>query len=327
MAYFATLAASFHLAAFWLFHNQNREHEFDTNFRLVSETVRFIESFLPRSLHWWTDWYAGNPEWFAGGIIAVAALMAVGSSLSSRIKDDMRVIWQSRGASTVPTNVLHNFIYKFRTWIVYTTLIKVGKLYVVPFLLTAIMVWYGATALSHLSFNIADSMGAFCKESPADELTRVNLGIPQNAKDFQTSSICSPTGLTVQAGHSYELTITVTSPWMDDAQLTTPAGFRTSTAASGERWRYYSGILLRRILFRPWFRLIARVGSTGVDESFLDPVLQRNSNALVYKATFPAQRSGEIFLYVNDAVIGLPWIYDHYFRNNKGSAKITVRLL
>jgi hypothetical protein len=45
LAYFATLAASFHLAAFWLFHDQNKAHEFDTNFRMVSEVVRSIESF------------------------------------------------------------------------------------------------------------------------------------------------------------------------------------------------------------------------------------------------------------------------------------------
>jgi len=57
LAYFATLAASAHLAVFWLFHNLNKEHEYSSSFRLVSEADRFIESFLPRSIHWWTDWY------------------------------------------------------------------------------------------------------------------------------------------------------------------------------------------------------------------------------------------------------------------------------
>jgi hypothetical protein len=71
-AYFLTLAASLHLAAFWLFHNRNAEHEFDSYLRMVSETVRFIESFLPGSAHWWTDWSAANPEWFVGGIGALA---------------------------------------------------------------------------------------------------------------------------------------------------------------------------------------------------------------------------------------------------------------
>jgi hypothetical protein len=80
-------------------------------------------------------------------------------------------------------------------------------------------------------------------------------------------------------------------------------------------------------MFRPWFRPIARVGETGTDEYFLDPLLQNDSNPPVYKARFIAQRNGEVFLYVNDAVIGLPWVNSHYFKNNHGTAKLTVRLM
>ncbi len=94
-----------------------------------------------------------------------------------------------------------------------------------------------------------------------------------------------------------------------------------------ERWKGYAGIFLRRILFRPWFRLIARVGETGVDEYFLDPVPVPDTQPQAYRARFTADKSGEIFLYVNDAVIGLPWVSAHYYRNNKGTAKVTVRLL
>ena len=60
LVYFATLAASLHLAAFWLFHSKNTEHEFESRIRLVSESVRAIESVLPRPVHWWTDWYAAS---------------------------------------------------------------------------------------------------------------------------------------------------------------------------------------------------------------------------------------------------------------------------
>ncbi len=328
LAYFATLAASLHLAAFWLFHNQNKEHEFDSYFRMVSESVRFIESFLPRSVHWWTDWYAGNPEWFAGGIIALALLMGLGTSLSGRIKDGMRIIWQSRAAPVPLSGFVQNAIYAIRTNFVYQWVLKFGKRQLVPFLLAAFMVWYGATMISHLFFNVADSMGAFCKGTPVAERVAVDKGVvAQNANDFDTSSLCAPTGLTVRAGFKYELLITVTAPWEDGKRQTTPAGYRTSTIEPRERWRGYAAIFLRRILFRPWFRLIARVGETGVDEYFLDPVPVPDTNPQVYKASFKAQRSGEIFLYVNDAVIGLPWVYAGYYKNNKGAAKVTVRLL
>jgi hypothetical protein len=80
-------------------------------------------------------------------------------------------------------------------------------------------------------------------------------------------------------------------------------------------------------MFRPWFRLIARVGETGVDEYFLDPIPLQQTTPQAYRSTFTAQRGGELFLYVNDAVIGLPWVNDRYFKNNVGTATIAVRLL
>jgi len=63
-------------------------------------------------------------------------------------------------------------------------------------------------------------------------------------------------------------------------------------------------------MFRPYFRLVARVGEKGVDEFFLDPVNVRKDDKPtdLYKARFTADRAGEIFLYVNDAVVGFPWI-------------------
>jgi hypothetical protein len=81
-------------------------------------------------------------------------------------------------------------------------------------------------------------------------------------------------------------------------------------------------------VFRPWFRLIARVGETGTDEYFLDPVKARSADGKVaYRTSFKVERSGEIFLYVNDAVIALPWLADRFYGNNHGSAKIEVRQL
>lgn len=329
LAYFATLAASFHLAAFWLFHHLRPEHEFTSSVRLVSEVVRFFESSLPRSVHWWTDWYATNPEWFLAGIAAIALFMSLGSSLSGNIHDGMRVIWQSRGSrSILPDNLVHKVIYWFRNLRIYRWVIRVGRRHVLPAFFALAIVWIVATALSHLVFNIADSAGAFCAGSAKAELKAVNLGIPQPAKDFSTDTFCAPTGLTVRAGYLYEIVVMIDAPWADDKIPTTPVGFRTSTLEGVQEWAFRSAILLRRVLFRPWFRLIARIGETGVDEYFLDPVKVRGNTPVSFRDTIRAQRSGELFLYVNDAVIGLPWIYSSFYGpdNNRGSAKVTVRL-
>jgi uncharacterized protein (DUF2235 family) len=329
IAYFATLAATLHLAAFWLFHQQNAEHEFDTRFRMISETVRLIGSFLPRSLHWWTDWYAGNPEWFAGGLIVLLALSAIGSALSARIKDGMRLIWLSRGdRDPVPDTRVQSAIYAVRNHPIYRATIRFARLQAAPFLLAFALVWLVLIGASHFAFNVADSMGAFCHGTAADQLYPARSDLREAPQNFTTDMLCAPTGFSARRGYSYEIMVTVIEPWTDDDVATTPVGYGTSSVAMPRRVLLYSGVLLRRVVFRPWFRLIARVGEAGTAEYFLDPVKAKSTDGQkVYRTSFKAERSGEIFLYVNDAVIALPWLVDRFYGDNHGSAKIEVREL
>lgn len=98
IVYFATLAASFHLAAFWLFHDQNPQREFNTSLALVSQFIRFVESFLPQQVvHWWADYYATNPISFTVGVLILGTLIGFGSVLDGRVTDRMRTIWTARG--------------------------------------------------------------------------------------------------------------------------------------------------------------------------------------------------------------------------------------
>jgi hypothetical protein len=53
-----------------------------------------------------------------------------------------------------------------------------------------------------------------------------------------------------------------------------------------------------------------------------------------YKATFKARRDGEVFVYVNDSVLGLPGTFDMFYRedpwtrrSNKGKANLTLEFL
>jgi hypothetical protein len=194
VVYFLTLAATIHIAAFWLFHPLVPSHEFDNRIRLVSETVRLIGSLLPNSLHWWTDWYATNPEWFAGGLLACVVLGAVGTTLSARISDLMRIVWGSRGATDpTPKNIVQNVIFALRRNPAYRWLIWFGRMHFLPFLFFPSVVWFVLTFGSHLLFNIADSMGVFCRGDEAVAIP-VNLGADQQSPiEFATSHLCVPT--------------------------------------------------------------------------------------------------------------------------------------
>jgi len=76
------------------------------------------------------------------------------------------------------------------------------------------------------------------------------------------------------------------------------------------------------LFIRPWFRMIARVGATGNYEDFLDPD-SRTPDML--QELFSPGRSGELFLYVNDGVLVLPWLHDRFYRNNDGAATVTIK--
>ena len=87
------------------------------------------------------------------------------------------------------------------------------------------------------------------------------------------------------------------------------------------------GLAFRRHLREPWFKPVARIGCEGSDEYPLNPVgggsPDPGDTELVSEIT--ARRSGERFLFVNDAILPVPGYIDTFYRNNKGKATVIVR--
>jgi uncharacterized protein (DUF2235 family) len=333
IVYFVTLAASLHLAAFWLFHPRNAEHEYLSSIRLVSEAIRLVEAFFPREVvHWWTDWYAANPEWFLGGVIVLGVLLWLGSKLETQITDWMRLLWKSRAQqSTIEDSSLHWAIYRFRSNRVYQVILRGMKRYALPFISAVLLLWLGIGATSHFLFNLVDSSGAYCAESSNSETVFLRRAGQESAPiTFHTNAMCAPTKVLVQRGVGYSVTITasVQSPWSDGGIETNPSGFGTSTVDNWpSRALMYAGLPLRRVIFRRWFSLLARVGSKGNAEGFLDPDPVAEMPGTFRGLFRRAERDGELFLYVNDAVVPLPWISDIFYRNNRGMAQVVIKRL
>jgi hypothetical protein len=82
---------------------------------------------------------------------------------------------------------------------------------------------------------------------------------------------------------------------------------------------------LKRQLFAQPFKVIARVGSTGSDETVLEPDDDKRTNNL--DVTNPPKTDGDLFLYVNDSI----WALDsqkngsNFYNDNTGKATIEVR--
>jgi len=84
----------------------------------------------------------------------------------------------------------------------------------------------------------------------------------------------------------------------------------------------FTGVPLRRELIRPWYRVVARIGVTGGEENFLDP--DSGGARFAISEKFKATRDGELFLFVNDATIGIPGWYDVFYKNNRGSTRVLL---
>jgi hypothetical protein len=80
---------------------------------------------------------------------------------------------------------------------------------------------------------------------------------------------------------------------------------------------------LKRHLFDERFKVVARVGSVGSDERVLAPDDDPKSNMLNVQIT--PRRSGELFLYVNDAIWGWPSLYRCFYDGNSGQATVVVQ--
>ena len=90
----------------------------------------------------------------------------------------------------------------------------------------------------------------------------------------------------------------------------------------------FAALPLRRELLEPWFRVVAQTGGKGGEETPLDPEF---TDKVRINKEIKATRDGELFLFVNDAVIGIPgfngYFYKVFYDNNKGSARVTIERL
>jgi hypothetical protein len=191
---------------------------------------------------------------------------------------------------------------------------------IAPFLSAIALLYLGLTGLSHFAYNIQDDAGLVCRERDPKALA------PGESKEvsFMLSDMCNNTGILLEEGVKYSSKIVATTPWKDEERDSDADGFYSSEAPTvWKRMKYILAVPLRREAIRPWFRVVARYGSAGGEEVFFDPDPITKS----IDATVRATRSGELFIFLNDAVLRVPGMYDAFYRNNKREGSATVRKL
>ena len=190
-----------------------------------------------------------------------------------------------------------------------------------PAFFALLLVYLGVSLASHLLFNVQDVYGLTCVESAA---TRT-LGKGENSGPirFNTSDLCKPTGIMAEKGARYLVEIKPVSgePWSDDGIPVPLGGF---SAANPPVWYHRlllaAAVPLRREITQDWFHVVLRYGRVGGEETFIVP----DPDDYLIQSPIRATRDGEIFVFVNDAVIGIPGLYDWFYRNNRGAADLVI---
>lgn len=181
------------------------------------------------------------------------------------------------------------------------------------------------------TFEVANSIGQICP-APAGEPEgdktgekRLDEKTPVVTSSFEAQSPCTDTQVYLDKDVAYYIRVTIdkNNPWYDGKSSADVRG--VASADFGEWAAHYGGTLLKRWWGEPYFQTIARIGLTGNDEYVLKSLDPSQSEFTSLTARITPRNSGRLYLYVNDAVLGLPWIYDYFYSaNNRGKANVEI---
>jgi hypothetical protein len=212
-------------------------------------------------------------------------------------------------------------------------------------------------AIALVAFGTANR-GVFAAMSASGTVC-VNQGQPHEVSEtwepvrLPSNALCLPTGLVLQQGQRYrvEVELPENAPvvqWRDaSVRVDTPAGF-----SSGQGAVFMAFLPFRRVLTARWFVPVVRIGNQLAEYHPLNEIeeIPPDEAVAVQSALFdltkceplaasgPQQRTrkvrgfaeftpastGQMFLFVNDAVAPWPWT-TYFYDNNCGTATVRVR--
>jgi uncharacterized protein (DUF2235 family) len=337
IVYFLTVFASLFLAALPLIEKWRSGRGPASLAEVVLPVVDLVAAFLPNFVKPWLDAFRNSPGRFLIGILLIAVFMYFGGWMQVHIRDVMRRIWKQ---PYEPAMQPGGFVYKLRSAGPYRAFFYWLKHWVLPSVFALVIFVFlaivGFAMVNRILFAAFDLTGQVCASSPSAPPVTGSV-----KKEFETTALCAATGHSVEKGKSYRVTLVVTEPWQDGYNSKEPnpekaKGIETDPRGFGfakMRPIMTLGLPIRRLLSSNWFATALRVGNTGFGE--VVPFWERNvpprclCPAITrYTATFKARKSGELFVYVNDSVIGWPGYFDLFYRsNNKGKADLTLEPL
>ncbi|WFU16217.1 DUF2235 domain-containing protein [Bradyrhizobium sp. CB3481] len=152
--------------------------------------------------------------------------------------------------------------------------------------------------------------------------------VGEKLRQLDISEVCHATGIWLEQGQKYSIMVTPPDPkdrehaWRDgDGTIVSTRG-RLNPGFIAKLKEAIKWPLKRHLFVEP-FKVIARVGSIGSDERVLEPDDDTRTNRLDVQII--PKSSGELFLYVNEAVLVWPGKRNYFHQDNSGKATISVQ--
>jgi uncharacterized protein (DUF2235 family) len=168
------------------------------------------------------------------------------------------------------------------------------------------------------------------KTNPFKYLPRYGVELPE----FHASELCQRMGVKVEQFGSYNIKFDTTANFTDWDGVKAPFGYYSFGIISNpssadvpaemsvmEMLGAISLLPLRRELSQPWYRIVARIGGSGGQQKAFEPDF---TDDYIFDDNLKAERPGELFLFVNDPVVGIPKLHDIFYKRNVGAVKVII---
>jgi uncharacterized protein (DUF2235 family) len=342
IVYFMTLAFTLMLAALPLVVSTLPTAPLLTDGRTwIGGVIRLLTIVVPSFAAKWVDVYADNPFYFLVLGIVILLLLTSGNRLEWSLRDRSRRIWWHALEGTTP-EVRCSWLERFRNGDAYQHFVQLFKWYVLPDWVIApltvlVLAWTLLGAYVQTGLPFLENGVTLCQPSavPLRPIVRVT-------RDFSPRDVCSASFGLVHQGERYVVTFDVIEPWYDSSLSASPEGLSASDFPGLEG---YFATLLKRVINARFLQPLIEIRPTAagllgtIVNIYPLSVRQEGDSRAQFRADFKAARTGELYLFVNDAmlplkhpVLGLDYrlFYertgDKDHRGNRGTARVTVEL-
>lgn len=210
---------------------------------------------------------------------------------------------------------------------------RAARDYVVPGIFLIGAAYLSIAVLNKISYQVFAAAGEVCPR-----IGRSDQGVPQQddarlpqdlvaTGTFKLSDGCWNSGIRLDGGVTYRIKLRIAEPWLDRGERSDVRGFLAGDAKTESPIVYFMFNPFKRHWSEPWFKPIARIGRRGNEEYVLNPLQpERRQSATVDTlfAVIKPERPGPLYIFVNDAAVGVPGLFHRFYRNNHGTAEVEV---